>query len=98
MSIVNQLAALRVAEGVSDSEYFYGVVHPDYTSGVAGVGFVGGQAALGWDVFIPDKIAAHEIGHNWGRQHSPCGGPADPDPELAERSAARECADRRVWV
>ena len=79
-SILNQLSALRVAEGVSDSEYFYGVVHPLYNAGVAGLGWIGGTAAVGWDKDISDKIAAHEIGHNWGRQHSPCGGPAGVDP------------------
>ena len=25
------------------------------------------------------KAAAHEWGHNWGRQHAPCGDPANPD-------------------
>jgi hypothetical protein len=27
---------------------------------------------------------AHELGHNFGRQHSPCGGPAGPDPNYPQ--------------
>lgn len=26
------------------------------------------------------ETMAHELGHNHGREHAPCGGPADPDP------------------
>src|SRR4029077_8756916 len=27
-------------------------------------------------------VMAHETGHNMGRQHAPCGGPAGPDPSF----------------
>jgi hypothetical protein len=79
-NVLNEMAALRVAESVSDSLYYYGVVHPGYPAGVAGIGFIGSPAAVGWDEAIIDQIAAHEIGHNWGRLHAPCGAPADVDP------------------
>jgi hypothetical protein len=79
-NVLDEMAALRVAEGAPDSLYYYGVVNTGYTSGVVGIGFIGAPAAVGWDGAIVDQIAAHEIGHNWGRLHSPCGGPADPDP------------------
>jgi len=59
------------------------VLHPSYTSGVAGIGYVGGGArtALGWDL-LPSgaSVMAHEVGHNMGRQHAPCGGAGSPDP------------------
>ena len=78
-TVLSELNALRVAEG--SGRYYYGVVGTTYNSGVAGIGYVPGRAALGWDK-LPSAAAvlAHEIGHNWGRFHSPCGGVGNPDP------------------
>jgi hypothetical protein len=76
--VLGEILALRNAE--SGSRYYYGVVNPNYSSGVAGVGYVGGPAAIGWDkAGSRGGIAAHEWGHNWGRQHAPCGGAGSPD-------------------
>jgi hypothetical protein len=76
-NILADLDALRVIEG--SSRNFYGVISPTYTAGVAGIGYVGGKTALGWDRGNNDLIAAHEWGHNWGRAHAPCGNPSAPD-------------------
>lgn len=76
-NILSDLDALRVAEG--SSRNYFGVIDPSYTSGVAGIGYIGGKTALGWDKGNNDLIAAHEWGHNWGRSHAPCGNPAAPD-------------------
>ena len=77
---LNELRLLRIMEG-SDRSY-YGVTHSSYSSGgIAGLGYIGIPAALGWD--SPNGAggtAAHEFGHNWGRYHSPCGNPASTDP------------------
>jgi hypothetical protein len=56
------------------------VVNPSYTSGVAGVGYISAAAAIGWDR-LPSggSVAAHEWGHNWAREHAPCGGAGNPD-------------------
>ena len=76
--ILGEVAALRQAE--SGTRYYYGVVNPNYSGGVAGVGYIGGKAALGWDrAGSRSSVAAHEWGHNWGRQHAPCGGAGNPD-------------------
>ncbi len=76
--VVNEILTLRQAE--SDSRYYYGVVNPTYNSGVAGVGYIGAEAAVGWDKLSSgSSVAAHEWGHNWGRQHAPCGGAGNPD-------------------
>jgi hypothetical protein len=77
-TVVSEILALRAAE--SNSRYYYGVVNPAYGSGVAGVGYIGAPAAIGWDK-LPSgsSVAAHEWGHNWGRQHAPCGGAGNPD-------------------
>ena len=77
-NILSDLDALRLSEG--SSRNYFGVIDPTYTSGIAGIGYVGGKAALGWDKGANDLVAAHEWGHNWGRQHSPCGNPTGLDP------------------
>jgi hypothetical protein len=87
-TILGELDALRTTEG--SSRYYYGVAKVSYTSGVAGVAYVSNpstlppqvaRAALGWD-YLPtgSVVAAHELGHNWARNHSPCGGPSGVDP------------------
>jgi hypothetical protein len=44
---------------------------------------VPGRAVVGWD-YIPSgrNVAAHELGHNFGRFHAPCGGVGGPDPSF----------------
>jgi hypothetical protein len=78
--IVEEILALRTAG--TTYRYYYGVVNPGYSSGVAGVGYVGAAAAIGWDK-LPSagSVAAHEWGHNWDRNHAPCGAAANPDAE-----------------
>jgi hypothetical protein len=78
-TILGEINGLRAAEG--SSRAYYGVVNPNYNSGVAGIGYVGAPVAIGWDK-LPSAsgVAAHEWGHNWGRQHAPCGGASNPDP------------------
>jgi hypothetical protein len=84
-TILTEIDARRAVE--SSLRYYYGVAKVSYTSGIAGVALVststqGGRAGLGWD-YLPSgsTVMAHELGHNWGRIHSPCGGPADVDPQ-----------------
>lgn len=77
-TILGEIYTLRSAE--SSSRYYYGVVNPAYSSGVAGVGYIGQPAAIGWDKpGSRSGVAAHEWGHNWDRKHAPCGSPANPD-------------------
>ncbi|MGQ0703434.1 MAG: hypothetical protein ACT4PM_09925, partial [Gemmatimonadales bacterium] len=78
--LLSELAALRVADG--SSAYYYGVVDAR-SSGwfVAGIAELPGWSALGWDDPITRAdVAAHELGHNWGRFHAPCGNPDGTDP------------------
>ena len=78
-TILSEINARRIAEG--SNSYYFGVVRVSYNAGIAGLGFVGGRAAIGWDYekSIPGVIA-HELGHNFGRYHAPCGGAAGVDP------------------
>jgi hypothetical protein len=77
--ILGEINALRVAEG--RPEYYMGIVGTPYTSGIAGLAFAPGRASVVWDK-LPSatSIAAHELSHNLGRLHAPCGGAASPDP------------------
>ena len=79
-TVLNELTAKRAADGATD-RYYYGAVHPTYSSGIAGLGWIGQPSAIGWDAAgsFP-SVLAHEVGHNFGREHSPCGNPSGPDP------------------
>ena len=78
ITLLSEINALRVAE--STGRMYYGVVRVGYNSGVAGVGYIGLPAAIGWD-FQPSgtEVMAHELGHNFGRLHAPCGNPQGVD-------------------
>ncbi|MAT96497.1 MAG: hypothetical protein CL608_05080 [Anaerolineaceae bacterium] len=46
------------------------------TGGIAGIGWIGFRAAVGFDhpsTEVTGELAGHEIGHNFGRYHAPCG-------------------------
>ena len=77
--VLGEINALRVAEGSND--YYLGAVGTTYSSGVVGLAFVPGRAAIAWDRMPSGaRVAAHELGHSFGRRHAPCGGVASPDP------------------
>jgi hypothetical protein len=78
-AILAEIKALQQAE--NSARYYYGVVRVTYNSGIAGIAYVPGKTGLGWDV-VPgsgSRIMAHEMGHNFGRLHAPCGGPSGVD-------------------
>jgi len=81
LRILSQMSALQAAEG--GTKNYYGVIATPYGGGVAGYGYVPGRAAVGWDK-LPSAsgVAAHELGHNFGRSHAPCGGAGSPDPNF----------------
>jgi hypothetical protein len=77
-TLLMELNALRVADATG--RMYYGVVRVGYNSGVAGLGYISLPAALGWD-HQPSatEVMAHELGHNFGRLHAPCGNPTGVD-------------------
>lgn len=94
-NLLDQISNMRQsAASAAFDEFYYGVFNPASSANsfcgnscVAGLGFVGdpggeySRAAIGLGYpGVADGTAAHEIGHNHGRQHSPCGGASGPDP------------------
>ena len=78
-AVLSEISALRVADGFMG--HYYGVARAGYGSGIAGLGYVPGRTAIGWDRLPSgDGVAAHELGHNLSLAHAPCGGARDSDP------------------
>ena len=76
--LLQDLESARTIQGTQ--RFFHGIVKTSYSGGIAGIGFIGGKTAITWD-HLPSAsgIVAHELGHNYGQFHAPCGGPNGPD-------------------
>lgn len=91
------LTDLREERSVRDTEYVYGLVVPATSMGeycgrscVAGLSWRATDPTAAWartslglgyaGVGAEDTFV-HELGHAHGRMHTPCGGPASPDPD-----------------
>jgi len=97
-TVLNEISARRSTDGVTD-RYYFGVVKVGYSSGVAGLGFIGFPAAMGWDYqSSAPGVFAHEEGHNFNRPHSPCGGAGSPDPSYPYTIALGYAADGIIGV
>jgi Metallo-peptidase family M12 len=85
--ILSEIYALRAADHASAD--YVGIVPATYGSGIAGLGYVGAPAAIAWDkASSAPGVIAHELGHNFGRQHAPCGNPSGPDPQYPYADAS----------
>ncbi len=73
-NLLGELASVRRADG--SAAYYYGFVDVSYGSGIAGIGYVGNPVATGRDDSLETLV--HELGHNFGREHAPCGTNGDP--------------------
>jgi len=77
---LSEISALKSADG-SASDYV-GILQVTYGGGIAGLGYVGYAASIAWDkAASAPGVIAHELGHNFGRNHAPCGNPSGPDPQ-----------------
>ena len=74
--LMEETEAIRVLEG--GGGHYLGTMAGSVT-GPSGVAFVPGRAGFS----IPRSgTIAHELGHNLGLHHAPCGGAGDPDPSF----------------
>ena len=74
--LMEQTEAIRVLEG-RGGHYLGTMAGP--VTGPSGVAFLPGRAGFS----IPQSgTIAHELGHNLGLRHAPCGGAGDPDPSF----------------
>ena len=72
--LLGELTYLRVTEG--ERGYYYGAVSLDDGATSRGLGFIGHPVAVGR---ADAEVLAHELGHNLGLHHAPCGGAVAPD-------------------
>jgi hypothetical protein len=84
---LSELDELRAREG--PNKVYYGMVRPMVNAGIAGIGYVNGvrdnfpnMSSLGWDSSRSSwtRTMIHELGHNFSREHAPCGNVANADP------------------
>ncbi|MDE0075394.1 MAG: M66 family metalloprotease [Gammaproteobacteria bacterium] len=74
--LLEETEAIRAMEG-GGGHYLGTMAGP--VTGPAGVAFLAGRASFS----IPRSgTIAHELGHNLGLHHAPCGGAGDPDPSF----------------
>ena len=75
---LGEIQALRTNEG--GTRHYVGILQVTYGGGIAGLGYVGLPASIAWDKpNSAPSVIAHELGHNFGRLHAPCGNPGGVD-------------------
>jgi len=86
-SALSELEQLRRREALG--KHYYGLVRPMVNAGTAGIGYVNrvgssspNLSSMGWDTSRSSwlRTFTHELGHNFGRSHAPCGGVTNADP------------------
>lgn len=104
INLLNQIYLLKLGDGYPEETpiVYYGLIPVNngstqwFSNGIAGIGWISppGQnfrEALGLNLGANDEtgiLAGHEVGHNLGRQHAPCGSPAGPDPSYPYTGAS----------
>jgi len=83
--LLDAITDLRDQDGAAADVYYYGIHNAD-GNGLLGLGWVAGATdvwsrtaiGVGWTGDTAPETAVHEVGHNHGRPHSPCGVSGDP--------------------
>lgn len=79
-NLLNKVTSIKNAEYAPAAQVYYGLIPTAdgtktwFHGGYAGLGWIGSRVAIGLDYAgQSSQIAAHEIGHNLGMLHTPCG-------------------------
>jgi hypothetical protein len=99
-NILAEINNLHYLEQASNQTYYYGFL-PKRTYGLAGLGYVPGNTAVGFDLpsnpELARQVMTHELGHNFNLEHAPCGGPQDADPQFPYANAQLGGTGRYLW-
>ena len=82
--LLNEITSKKQLDNAPDSQVYYGLVplfdnngFSWFSGGIVGIGWVGLRVSVGLADASPylsgTETANHEIGHNLGRDHAPCG-------------------------
>jgi Peptidase M66 len=102
--LLKEMDDLYTLENAPKTSYYYGSL-PKKTYGLAGFGYISGNASIGFDVSgtARDTVnvletLTHELGHNLSLLHAPCGtNVSSPDPQYPYANAKLGAGSRFVW-
>lgn len=76
-NLLREIRLLRLTEG--EQGYYYGALAKPPEAPQNGLGYVGRPVAVG---VLDIDTFSHELGHNMGLRHAPCGGASNPDADF----------------
>ncbi|MBU1359335.1 MAG: zinc-dependent metalloprotease [Gammaproteobacteria bacterium] len=93
-AVLAEISQLRALEQPDRQTYYYGFVPTQLFPRLGGLAYLRGRAAVSIE---DDAHVAHEIAHNIGLRHAPCGGATDVDPHYPYANAALGAMGRYIW-
>jgi hypothetical protein len=91
--LLQKIVAIKNGDGSPRGQVYYGILPTTNPDGDYYPRLFDGYGALGWvrasfGTDYGQTLAAHEIGHNLGLSHAPCGNPSSPDPSYPYPNAS----------